>query len=71
MQHIDIDTTNVLHVGLQNDHKSIMKLIEEKIHQLHEEARRKKVSSEGTLHIRVGTFWGRNQKKKFASNIIN
>jgi len=48
-----------------------MKLIEEKIHQLHEEARRKKVSSEGTLHIRVGTFWGRNQKKKFASNIIN
>ena len=27
--------------GLQNDHKSIMKLIEEKIHQLHEEARNK------------------------------
>ena len=24
--------------GLQNDHKSIMKLIEEKVHQLHEEA---------------------------------
>ena len=27
--------------GLQNDHKSIMKLIEEKIHQLHEESRNK------------------------------
>ena len=27
--------------GLQNDHKSIMKLIEEKIYQLHEEARNK------------------------------
>ena len=27
--------------GLENDHKSIMKLIEEKIHQLHEEARNK------------------------------
>ena len=27
--------------GLQNDHKSIMKLIEDKIHQLHEEAHNK------------------------------
>ena len=31
----------VFTTGLQNDHKSIMKLIEEKIHQLHEEARNK------------------------------
>ena len=31
----------VFAIGLQNDHKSIMKLIEEKIHQLHEEARNK------------------------------
>ncbi|XP_065884577.1 26S proteasome non-ATPase regulatory subunit 9-like [Dysidea avara] len=34
-------------IRLQNDHKSIMKLIEEKIHQLHEEARRHRVASEG------------------------
>ena len=32
---------SVFTTGLQNDHKSIMKLIEEKIHQLHEEARNK------------------------------
>jgi len=38
---------SVIYSGLQNDHKSIMKLIEEKIHQLHEEARRHRVASEG------------------------
>jgi len=46
-QYIRIDVLFVICAGLQNDHKSIMKLIEEKIHQLHEEARRHKVASEG------------------------
>ena len=38
----------VFTAGLQNDHKSIMKLIEEKIHQLHEEARNKQSTQMNT-----------------------
>ena len=45
--YVRVDFHSVIFTGLQNDHKSIMKLIEEKIHQLHEEARRHRVASEG------------------------
>ena len=33
-------------VGLRNDHKTVMKLIEEKLHQLHAEAKEKKLQSQ-------------------------
>ena len=33
-------------IGLRNDHKTVMKLIEEKVHQLHAEAKEKKLLSQ-------------------------
>ena len=35
-----------MYVGLRNDHKTVMKLIEEKLHQLHAEAKEKKLLSQ-------------------------
>ena len=43
----------VFTAGLQNDHKSIMKLIKEKIHQLHEEARNKQNSQTNEGEMRT------------------
>ena len=60
----------IYYIGLQNDHKSIMKLIEEKIHQLHEEARNKQNAQTSCVKFLGGQLRQR-QDSIYISNICS